>query len=271
MKSVSTRLSIACASLIAISLVLTGSSYAILEPVGIWLLNEDSGDVAEDFSGKGNNGTVMNGAERVNGKFGKALSFDGKDDHVTIPYDPSIALGDIDYTLSAWIYPEGANDANNWRGIISHLDSYPAGYCLRLGETADAASNKVFCFYGDVDSWEEYVGATTLDNDKWYHVAATYSADSNTIEIYVDGVAEGSLVFGGQGDMVADDDAVLKIGEDWPGQNRYFKGIIDDVGIFAVAMTEDQIVSIMNNGIMGVLAIEPSDKLTATWGRIKEQ
>jgi hypothetical protein len=50
--------------------------------IGMWLFNEGSGDVAEDFSGNGNDGTLMNDPEWVKGKFGTALSFDGVDDYV---------------------------------------------------------------------------------------------------------------------------------------------------------------------------------------------
>lgn len=258
-------------SLILVVLMLTGVSYAQLNPVGIWLLDEDSGTTAYDSSNEGNDGTFENGPTWVSGRFGKALKFDGKDDNVSVPYDPSIALGDLDYTLTAWIYSEGPNNANNWRGIISHLNTYPAGYCLRLGETATPGSNKVFFFYGDVDSWEEFVSDTTLNEDEWYHVAVTYTADSNTVQIYVNGKAEGSRASGNEGDMVADDDAVLKIGEDWPPDGtRYFNGIIDEVGIFQSALTENDINDIMTKGFSNIFAVFPSGKLTITWGWIKK-
>ena len=48
--------------------------------VGYWRFNEGSGATAADSSGHGNNGTIY-GAKWVEGKSGKALSFDGKKDN----------------------------------------------------------------------------------------------------------------------------------------------------------------------------------------------
>ena len=52
----------------------------------------------------------------------------------------------------------------------------------------------------------------------------------------------------------------------WPA-----KGIIDEVCLFDVALTEEQIESIMTKGLkaVGVAAIEPESKLSTTWASIK--
>ena len=72
--------------------------------------------------------------------------------------------------------------------------------------------------------------------------------------------------------MVADDDAVLKMGEDWPPEGtRYFNGIIDEVVIFKTVLAENDINNIMTQGLSRVLAVSPSNKLTTTWGSIKSR
>ena len=47
--------------------------------VGYWSFNEGKGVTSSDFSGNGNKGTLTNmqGNPWVNGRLGKALSFDG--------------------------------------------------------------------------------------------------------------------------------------------------------------------------------------------------
>ena len=45
---------------------------------------EGSGNIAEDRSGNGNDGAII-GAERVEGRIGKGLSFDGDDDDLGFP------------------------------------------------------------------------------------------------------------------------------------------------------------------------------------------
>src|SRR5262245_54326299 len=101
--------------------------------IAAYSFNEGSGTVVLDSSGNSNTG-VISGASWINqGRFGKALSFDGVNDLVTINDTPSLHLT-TGMTIEAWIYPttssgvrdvlmkEGANVdiynlyARNWRG-----------------------------------------------------------------------------------------------------------------------------------------------------------
>ena len=57
--------------------VSSGKSHARLEGlVGAWLFDEGKGNIAEDASGNGHDGEIRK-AKWVEGKFGKALKFDG--------------------------------------------------------------------------------------------------------------------------------------------------------------------------------------------------
>ena len=52
------------------------------------------------------------------------------------------------------------------------------------------------------------------------------------------------------------------------------KGVIDEVALFSVALEEEDIQEIMNNGLaeaLQILAVDPAEKLTVTWGGIKEK
>ena len=92
-----------CISFIIISLMFAGQSYAAVtidDAAGIWLFDENSGDVAKDSSGNDNDGTI-NGATIVDGEFGTALEFDGVDDNVDCGNDASLDLTDA-ITVMAW-------------------------------------------------------------------------------------------------------------------------------------------------------------------------
>ena len=59
MRIMKSRLALAC--MFVISIVLTGQSSAQIDPetlVGAWLFDENKGDIAEDASGNGNDGTL---------------------------------------------------------------------------------------------------------------------------------------------------------------------------------------------------------------------
>ena len=53
--------------------------------------------------------------------------------------------------------------------------------------------------------------------------------------------------------------------------DRYTEGIIDDVALFNVALDEDDMDTLMNDGAETAAAVDPVNKLTITWGRIKQQ
>lgn len=56
-----------------------------------------------------------------------------------------------------------------------------------------------------------------------------------------------------------------------PNFDGSFAGIIDEVAIFNVALTEDDIKYIMTEGLGVILAVSQSGKLTTTWADIKQQ
>ena len=47
---------------------------------------------------------------------------------------------------------------------------------------------------------------------------------------------------------------------------------MDEVGLFNDGLTEDEVQGIMNDGILfTAFAVEPSDKLSVLWGKLKAQ
>jgi len=87
-----------CFSLIIISLVLVTQIGAKIDPktaMGIWLLDEKTGNKVKDVSGNDNHGEIQ-GAKWAKGKFGSALKFNGKTDRVVIPNSDSL------YVKKAW-------------------------------------------------------------------------------------------------------------------------------------------------------------------------
>ena len=93
--------------------VSSGKSLAELEGlVGAWLFDEDQGNVAEDASGNDHSGKI-NGAEWVDGKFGKALKFDGAG-AVVIPHSDDLTLEF--YTIAAWVK---CKNQGEWQTVIA--------------------------------------------------------------------------------------------------------------------------------------------------------
>jgi hypothetical protein len=83
-------------------------SHAKIDPktiAGMWLLDDTVNNVVEDSSGNGNNGTVFGKPTLVDGKFSKALHFDGASDWIQVKDSPSLHFS-TEVTLMCWIKPE---------------------------------------------------------------------------------------------------------------------------------------------------------------------
>lgn len=237
--------------------VLTTSSHAevgIDACIGMWLFDEGNGNVAKDSSENGNDGEIKGDPDWVDGEFGKALSLDGVGDYVDLPELPE----QTDQPLSVAARIKWAGSTATTRGVWGytnvatincHFEIQAAGMRTRLGN----------------------INKTGMDNppaDQWAFVCFTY--DGDTSRYYLNGVETGSVsggtgtIFGAEsvlGNMVGVSDA-----------GRFFDGLIDEVALFSVALTEDDIGNIMNDGlgkVLGLTAVDLSGKLATTWADIK--
>jgi len=242
-----------------VACVLTVPSYAKIDLetcVGMWLLDEGKGDTATDSSGNENDGEVMNGPKWVDGKFGKALEFDGVDDHVQMTSPDTARADGQPMTAEAWIYWKGGA---GYQDIVTQRELYNWIFYLH-------ADNHELSFHGNA----QYKSAYAMPQNEWKHVAATVTADGIST-IYVDGVVEHtnpSYLYHPSAT------SSLLIGAAVAFGGEYFNGIIDDVGIFNVALTADDIKSTMNSGLeraFGLAPVFPKGKLTTVWGEIKSE
>ena len=249
--------------------MLTASSDAALAPdtiVGIWKFDEGKGVIARDSSENGNDGALMNKPKWVDGKFGKALEFDGTS-FVDMGNDKSLQFhGDV--TIVFWVSPE--NVAAGRQNIV--CKSYGGEGCL-----TQEPDGRLSFYWGDCGgNCQPYVEVTrpspgTFVDDEWIHVAETRDVSKREYRMYKDGevAAESKWLKCGAhpcGDSVPSDLNLL-IGSGYAGK---YRGIIDDVAIFNVVLSEGEIRSIMDDGLEKAFDVSPGDKLTTTWAYIKQ-
>ena len=78
----------------AVFLLIPLQGFADIDPesiTGMWLFDEGKGGVATDASENGNDGEI-HGAKWVDGKFGKALEFDGASNWVEVPHSNTVGF-----------------------------------------------------------------------------------------------------------------------------------------------------------------------------------
>lgn len=263
-----TRLTIAAViSFVVISLMLADVSNAKIDPktaVGIWLFDEGKGDKAKDASGNGNDGELMNAPKWVDGKFSKALEFDGTDDWVRVPHSPTVGFpAGTSFTITVHFKGDrvgGALVGKNYEDTSQTLPWY-----LLWDNGTD---NKVAMYLRD-EAGTSYVaqGTSVVADNKWHFIAGIADASKGVNSIWIDGKQEAEMKFN-KGSGYGTTDGVLHIGRHY---DRYTKGIIDEVALFKTALTEDELKDIMTEGLTLLLAVSHSGKLTTTWASIKAQ
>lgn len=224
--------------------------------VGEWSFDDATGTKATDFSGNGNTGTLTNmeATDWVNGYRGKALSFDGVDEYVSIP--DSSPTSPTNITISAWIYCTGGD--NNYRGIVTKGNgSNSQSFALQLHSSQSDGPNKIeFWVSTNGSALTSIFGTDTFSAaggslNGWKHIVATY--DGTTMRLYSNGVQQstGTSASGN----VFDSTTAISIGK-WAGANSdYFPGSIDDVRIYNRALSATEVQNLYNATKVGATRI----------------
>jgi len=190
-------------------------------------LSEGYGDRVWDRSQGQNNGTVY-GATWVDGKYGKALSFDGVDDYAEVPDSPSLRIG-TPFSISMWTY-RTKSDINvlitkKVTGNRYNYYTYHEAEYLRF-------------FIADTDLNFYTCSVVEPSKNAWHHL--TFVWDGTTMHIYIDGVLANSVYVG----TITLNDASgynLFIGTWAADYAAPFGGIIDEVCIYNRALSPEEI------------------------------
>ena len=201
--------------------------------VSYWTMDADtvSGTDLEDIQGA-NDGTLTSGPTSQAGKFGNAFSFDGVDDHVVVPDDPSLEASA--YTMSLWLQWDDIGTSNTqvvtekyieqhafwtgWDAGVNGLSFMPAGHPA----TTTSASSAL------------HAG--------WNHVVGVYTGSE--VYLYVDGVEVASRT-GVTGGSLSSTYA-LTIGRR-TGGTLPFDGAIDDVRYYGRALTPEEVAELYSD------------------------
>jgi len=201
---------------------------------GSWHLDEGSGTTAYDRSGNGNNGTLYNSPTWVDGKFGKALSFDGSNDYVQTPI---ISNTLTDFTMEAWV--KASSVPGDRRIVMGSGWNYNDWYIgINLSSNTGAPARK-WLFWVANNSQIAYVAAPDeIVAGEWYYMVATYQG--TTGKFYINGNYIGSFTF-----TRTTDSNPFQIGRSYSGE--YFNGLVDEVRVYNRALTSAEVSDLYQN------------------------
>ncbi|MDQ1318480.1 MAG: LamG protein [Candidatus Poribacteria bacterium] len=246
-------------ALVSLCLMFTVSIDAKIDPgmiVGIWTFDKD-GD-ASDVSGKGHNGKFEGKVKWVDGKFGKAVELDGNS-FVLVDHADDMSLQT--FTLMAWVnIPTPPTD---W-WTVACKDGWPnRNYGIWLASGTALAHNSFTS--GAAPDNNAINAVTPVKAKEWHHVAASY--DMKVSKLYIDGKLDAQGNFTVKPNVT---DVQFIIGRTANGSYKYV-GMTDEVGLFNKALSEEDINSVMTNGLKLATAVNPETKLATTWADVKSR
>ncbi len=226
--------------------------------VSYWTFDQPDieGKIVKDVWGN-NDGTMQGGPEIVAGKINEALLLNGASTFVDCGNDPSLDLTDA-ITIEVWMKPTSEGEGGANAGPICKAQSGVDPWSWQLRYNAPG-SFMGFQFNADPGGSTWISVQERLPAGEWYHIVGTL--DGNDVRCYLNGVETETKPMSG----IASGDGRLYIGQD--GWVNVFDGAVDEVKIYDRALSEAEIRQNMNATLQ--LGVEPADKLTATWGRIK--
>lgn len=158
-----------------------------------------------------------------------AYAFDGND-YIAVPDSPDFTLGSNSFTIAAW----------------SKISAYSSdgGYYLMGHDNGPGTTNKWILFQGNssisfIATTPGWVGLGSYDFNPgdWHHIAV--QRDGNTLNAFIDGTQIGSASFTYS---IPDPSVSLLLGDaESQHDGRNYRGSLDDVRIYSLALSLDEI------------------------------
>jgi hypothetical protein len=191
--------------------------------------------------------------------------FDGSS-QVEVENNETLSLHKTDFTLALWLYFEKDPPKGN-RGS--------QGFTLMAQDEGGGSTNKWIWWYSGngIDFHINTVGGAGVawvDSQnwdpklkQWYQVVLVRKGKKYTY--YLDGKPFGEA----DSDTPVPEKINHALNLGWSEGPFFFTGLLDEALIVKRALKPEEVLVHFNGGLAGILAVQPTLKLTTTWGNIK--
>ena len=192
----------------------------------------------EDTSGRGlGAGTVIGGPFFVDGRIGngRALSFNGLDDYVTLPIGGVIASADS-ITISCWA--DFSNEGGAWQRLWDFGSGDGANPYMFLCPRVNTNGPVRLAIRSATVGESVINGPSTLASG-WQHVAAVIDGQTRTMTLYINGSAVA------QGSTQVIPSELGNTTQNYLAKSQYpdalYQGSLDELMIYTRALSEGEI------------------------------
>ena len=235
---------------------LSGEETALLHSEGVPTAAPDTGLIAHfplDSDGNSSDGgftastvtDVTFGAAGANANTGTSATFNGSSS--IIQHDWNADLNpEGSFTLALWARSDGG--AGAWHSpVTSRNDKNPDSQGYLIYDNQPSGAWTFWSGNGTVDgNWQALDGPAVNVGD-WDHLAITYDDAAEVKKLYVNG----ELAAESNNSVAANDTKPLNIGAGGDNGTAYFfKGDIDDIGLWNRALSQEDIQGVMNQGVV---------------------
>lgn len=212
---------------------------------------------ANDATGNGHNGVVAGGTVefgQAGANAGTGLSANFPDNgHIDVPWSAALNPGTQEengsgsFSMAVWV------NSSSTGGFNSPITAREDNGVSVNGPIIYNTPDNIWSFWGGNNgppgAWNALNAVTGTTEGTWQHIAITYDAGTTSRVLYIDGESAATSDVGISANLLRD----LHIGSGQDdGNNFFWAGQLDDVGIWDEALTQGQVQSVMRGGIASI-------------------
>ena len=201
----------------------------------------------EPAGGTGGGSLSLVAEETADDDSGSALQFDGESEAVA---DVPVIDTNASFTVASWV----------------RLDELPESYATFVSADGVGGSSTFFLQYGtpingfgmSFPDGPRAVLEIEPELGTWYHLVGVYDAESDTLQLYVDGELTGEA---GEATNSSTTDGTIVLGRGQWQNNKvdYLNGALDDVHVWGNALSADEIAELFADESTEAADPEPTD------------
>lgn len=176
-----------------------------------------------------------------------ALEFDANDDVLDIP--DQLNLSNSSFTIELWASTyswDNEHDENKFAFLLIDIRSNALAW-LGLFKDDGNVNDKQFYFASSESRDSKFLNSNTeIQLNKWYHIACVYNLETGMKSIYINGQLknsenQGQIGPGSKSSLVGNSNSL----------QHTFHGAIDEVRIWNIARSQNEILHSMSNRLTG--------------------